>query len=78
MAAATACASTAFAGQTVLKPTSELASKVGVSESRLQMRGSKSKAVSGSIWCVFGCISSLNGSRSLVCHQFLCLLEYPL
>jgi hypothetical protein len=51
---------------------------VGVSESRLQMRGSKSKAVSGSIWCVFGCISSLNGSRSLVCHQFLCLLEYPL
>ncbi|KAH8936310.1 hypothetical protein BDL97_17G078600 [Sphagnum fallax] len=50
MAAATACASTAFAGQTVLKPTSELASKVGVSESRLQMRGSKAKAVSGSIW----------------------------
>ncbi|CAK9209570.1 unnamed protein product [Sphagnum troendelagicum] len=50
MAAATACASTAFAGQTVLKSTSELASKVGASESRLQMRGSKAKAVSGSIW----------------------------
>jgi len=65
MAAATACASTAFAGQTVLKPTSELASKVGASESRLQMRGSKAKAVSGSIWyVVFGAFSR-NGCRSL-------------
>jgi hypothetical protein len=52
MATATACASTAFAGQTVLKQVSELASKVGSSEARVQMRGSKSKSSSGSIWSV--------------------------
>ncbi len=51
MATATACASTAFAGQTVLKQVSELASKVGSSEARVQMRGSRSKS-SGSIWSV--------------------------
>jgi hypothetical protein len=49
--ATTACASTAFAGQTVLKQVSELSSKVGNSEARVQMRGSKAKA-SGSIWSV--------------------------
>jgi hypothetical protein len=49
--ATTACASTAFAGQTVLKQVSELSSKVGNSEARVQMRGSKAK-VSGSIWSV--------------------------
>jgi light-harvesting complex II chlorophyll a/b binding protein 2 len=47
--ATTACASTAFAGQTVLKQVSELSSKVGNSEARVQMRGSKAKA-SSSIW----------------------------
>lgn len=49
--ATTACASTAFAGQTVLKQVSELSSKVGNSEARVQMRGSKAKA-SSSIWSV--------------------------
>jgi hypothetical protein len=49
--ATTACASTAFAGQTVLKQVSELSNKVGNSEARVQMRGSKAKA-SSSIWSV--------------------------
>jgi hypothetical protein len=38
MASATACASTAFAGQTVLKQSSELSIKVGTNEARVQMR----------------------------------------
>jgi len=48
MASATACASTAFAGQTLLKQSSELSRKVGSNEARVQMRGSKSS--SSSIW----------------------------
>jgi hypothetical protein len=48
MASATACASTAFAGQTVLKQSSELSIKVGTNEARVQMR-SRGGAPS-SIW----------------------------
>jgi hypothetical protein len=52
MASATACASTAFAGQTLLKQSSELSRKVGSNEARVQMRGSKSSS-SSSIWFDF-------------------------
>jgi hypothetical protein len=51
MAAATACASTALAGQSLLKPVNELSRKVGTSEARITMRKSKSSS-SDSIWYV--------------------------
>jgi light-harvesting complex II chlorophyll a/b binding protein 1/light-harvesting complex II chlorophyll a/b binding protein 2 len=51
MAAATACASTALAGQSLLKQSNELARNVNLGEARVTMRKSASKsAASGSIW----------------------------
>jgi hypothetical protein len=49
MAAATACASTALAGQSLLKPVNELSRKVGNVDARITMRRTASKS-SGSIW----------------------------
>ena len=49
MAAATACASTALAGQSLLKPVNELARQVGTSEARITMRRTQQKS-SDSIW----------------------------
>ena len=51
MAAATACASTALAGQSLLKQSNELARRVGTSEARVTMRKTASKSQSSdSIW----------------------------
>jgi hypothetical protein len=51
MAAATACASTALAGQSLLKPVNELSRKVGNVEARVTMRRTVSKSAgSDSIW----------------------------
>ena len=51
MAAATACASTALAGQSLLKQSNELARRVGTSEARVTMRKTASKSAgSDSIW----------------------------
>lgn len=51
MAAATACASTALAGQSLLKQTNELARSVGTAEARVTMRKTVSKSKSSdSIW----------------------------
>jgi light-harvesting complex II chlorophyll a/b binding protein 2 len=47
MAAATACASTSLAGQSLLRPVNELARKVGTNEARVTMRKSSS---STSFW----------------------------
>jgi hypothetical protein len=55
MASATACGSTAFAGQTLLKPVSELSRKVGTNEARVTMRKAAS---SSSIWFVCPLYSS--------------------
>lgn len=53
MAAATACASTALAGQSLLRKSNELARNVTLGEARVTMRKSASKsAASGSIWSV--------------------------
>ena len=53
MAAVTACASTALAGQSLLRQSNELARKVNLGEARVTMRKSASKsATSGSIWSV--------------------------
>lgn len=49
MATATACASTALAGQSLLKQSNELARNVNLGEARVTMRKSAS---SGSIWSV--------------------------
>ena len=60
MAAATACASTALAGQSLLKQSNELARKVNVGEARVTMRKTASKSQSSdSIWWVAsdGCSS---------------------
>jgi hypothetical protein len=51
MAAATACTSTALAGQSLLKKSNELARNVNLGEARVTMRKSASKSTaSGSIW----------------------------
>lgn len=53
MAAATAFASTALAGQSLLKQSNELARKVNVGEARVTMRKTASKTQSSdSIWWV--------------------------
>ena len=53
MAAVTACASTALAGQSLLRQSNELARNVNLGEARVTMRKSASKsAASGSIWSV--------------------------
>lgn len=52
MAAATACASTSLAGQSLLQPANELARKVGTSQARITMRKASS-GNSGSYWYVF-------------------------
>eukprot|EP00246_Nothoceros_aenigmaticus_P017634 TRINITY_DN87_c0_g1_i1.p1 TRINITY_DN87_c0_g1~~TRINITY_DN87_c0_g1_i1.p1 ORF type:complete len:266 (-),score=30.43 TRINITY_DN87_c0_g1_i1:336-1133(-) len=49
MASATACASTSFAGQTVLKQVNELSRKVGNVEARVQMKRTQ-KSAPPSIW----------------------------
>jgi hypothetical protein len=53
MAAATACASTALAGQSLLRQSNVLARNANLGEARVTMRKSASKSpASGSIWYV--------------------------
>ena len=69
MAAATACASTALAGQSLLRQSNELARNANFGEARVTMRKSASKsAASGSIWYVLSvCIDVSHLELILLC-----------
>jgi hypothetical protein len=72
MAAATACASTALAGQSLLRQSNELARNVNLGEARVTMRKSASKSTSsGSIWSVL-CVQIIVPSFELVLLTFGC------
>ena len=70
MAAATACTSTALAGQSLLKQSNDLARNVNLGEARVTMRKSASKsAASGSIWWVL--TTQRSGSYCLFSPDFI-------